>query len=137
MELDGSEVRFDARYDKAGVVKPFTTAIKDESTEKIRVLLNSPAEKQFSHSYDPGMPSLEELYGRVRMICDEASIQIASVTEFINQYHVHYFFYKEGCYADLKVYFKKNGAFSYGKFQITDVEKTNLFRPLLDSLAIH
>lgn len=137
IQVDGSEVRFDARYDKAGMVKPFTTAIKDESTEKIAVLLNSPAEKQFSHSYDPSMPSLGELYGRVRMVCDESSIQIASVTEFINQYHVHYFFYKEGCYADLKVYFKKNGAFSYGKFQIADVEKTYLFRPLLDSLAIH
>lgn len=112
-DADGRIFRCDSMYNGAGILKPFRAVSQSETATEILSLINSAPEYEFPYSYVPSTPNLEDLYVKVKSICDDNSINIVNVVEHLGNFKVAYYLKTDAAFALLDVCVNKFGQITY------------------------
>lgn len=112
-DADGNTYKCHALFNKAGILRPFTSAIPGETPDAILSLINGGEAPTFPFLYTPSNQNLSELYSRIQSICDANSITIVNIVEHLNNYKVAYYLQTDAYYAYLDVCVNKYGQITY------------------------
>lgn len=110
---EGNLFKCHAIYNKAGILRPFTSANPGEVPVAILDLINSGETVEFPYSYVPSNQNLSDLFSRIQSACDENGITIVNVVEHLNNYKVAYYLQTDAYYAYLEVCINKHGQITY------------------------
>jgi len=106
---EGNIFRFDAVYNEAGMMKPFTSAIPGNETKAIVEMINNVPDYNIPYHYEPCNQYLKELYEKIRSACDSCEIKITNIVEHICNYKVSYYLKTDAAFALLEVFINKSG----------------------------
>ena len=112
-DSEGNTYRCHALYNKAGILRPFTSAYPGETPDAVLDLINGGETPSFPFSYTPSNQNLSELYSRIQSVCDANDITIVNVVEHLNNYKVAYYLQTDAYYAYLDVCVNKYGQITY------------------------
>lgn len=112
-DSEGNTYRCHALYNKAGILRPFTSAYPGETPDAVLDLINGGEAPSFPFSYTPSNQNLSDLYSRIQSVCDANDITIVNVVEHLNNYKVAYYLQTDAYYAYLDVCVNKYGQITY------------------------
>lgn len=112
-DAEGNTYRCHALFNKAGILRPFTSANPGETPDAVLTLINGGEAPSFPFSYTPSNQNLSELYSRIQSVCDANDITIVNIVEHLNNYKVAYYLQTDAYYAYLDVCVNKYGQITY------------------------
>ena len=112
-DAEGNTYRFHALFNKAGILRPFTSANPGETPDAVLNLINGGEAPTFPFLYTPSNQNLSELYSRIQSVCDANDIAIVNIVEHLNNYKVAYYLQTDAYYAYLDVCVNKYGQITY------------------------
>ena len=112
-DADGNVFRCHSIYNKAGILRPFTSAHPGEVPDIILDLVNSGEMEVFPYSYTPSNQNLKDLFSKIQSACDENGITITNVVEHLNDYKVAYYLKTDAYFAFLDICVNKYGQVTY------------------------
>lgn len=113
IETPSGCVTWDCYYNGAGLYTHFCPNISLVENEVIRKIFEDESGIRFSFDYIPSSPSLDQLFNKMRSICDDLGITITNVVEHINQYNVCYYLKTSSKFSSIMFYFKGNMAITH------------------------
>ena len=112
-DSEGNSKRYHALYNKAGILRPFTSERPEQIADDILKLINNGEEWSFHFSYTPANQNLSDLYSKIQSVCDSNGITIINIVEHLNNYKVAYYLQTDAYYAYLDVCVNKYGQITY------------------------
>lgn len=132
---DGDIYRFDAIYNKAGIIRPFTTVLKSDAAFEILDILNCREVYEYEYSYSPSNSNLQELYSKIKSSCDDIGILITNVVEHLNNFKVMYYLFTETSYSYLEIYINKYGQVTYISPRVFEGKEDSRLNKLIEEIS--
>lgn len=112
-DTDGNVYKYHALYNRAGILRPFSSAAPEEEPGILSSLINGGEVPTIPFSYIPSNANLRDLFSKVQSVCDTNGITIINVVENLNNYRVAYYLQTDAYYAYLDVCVNKHGQITY------------------------
>lgn len=113
IETPSGCVTWDCYYNGAGLYTRYCPNVSLDENEVIRKILEDESGIRFCFDYVPSSSSLDQLFNKMKSICDDLSIIITNVVEHINQYYVCYYLKTSSKFSSVMFYFKSNMSITY------------------------
>lgn len=111
---DGIE-QYTLRYKKGGLFANAVAKVPTCHTSMVCMMLNDERAMPVRLDYKPSDKIHEELFFFVRSACDELSIQITNIVEYIANHYVMYYFRTCNTYSCIMAYIDAKGFVTYAK----------------------
>lgn len=112
-DTEGNTFKCHSLYNRANVLRPFSSPNPGETPEDILKLVNGGESMAIPFKYVPSNQNLSDLYNRVQSACDEFEISIVNIVEHLNNYKVAYYLKTDAYFAYLDVCVNKYGQITY------------------------
>ena len=112
-DVEGHTFKCYSVYNKSGILRPFLATNPAEAPEEIMALINRSVNYCFPFVYKPSNQNLEDLYHKVKSICNDCGIVITNIVENLNNYKVSYYLKTDALFAYLEIYVNKHGQVTY------------------------
>lgn len=113
IETPSGCVTWDCYYNGAGLYTRFCPNVSLEGNEVIRKILEDESGIRYCFDYVPSSSSLNQLFNKMRSVCDDLGIIITNVVEHTNQYNVCYYLKTSSKFSSVMFYFKVNMAITH------------------------
>lgn len=131
---DGDTYRFDAIYNKAGMIRPFVSASAGEASSDVLKLINCRETYDYAYSYAPSNARLQELFTKIKSACDDAGIKIVNAVEHLNNYKVLYYLMTEESCSYLDICINKFGQVTYISPRVYEGKEDSKLPKLVDAI---
>lgn len=105
---DGSPLRLEAHYDKAGTFAPISLSGDGSAADELRRLVNGALDLPQSCGYEASQSGMGDFYQRLLSACVDESVAVTNVVEHLDNYYVVFYLKTDARFALLQVY-QKNG----------------------------
>lgn len=103
---DGSTLRLEAHYDKAGTFSPLLPTGDGSPSDELRRLVNDALDLPQSCDYEASQPGLADFYQRLLSACVDEGVAVTNVVEHLDNYYVVFYLKTDARFALLQVYHK-------------------------------
>ena len=112
-DIEGHTYKYHSLYNKAGILRPFTSVNPGETPDGVLNLINGGEAPRFPFTYLPSNQNLSDLYSKIQSVCDSNGIIIVNIVEHLDNYRVSYYLQTDAYYAYLDVFVNKHGEITY------------------------
>lgn len=112
-DANGNTYKAHALYNKAGILRPFSTPNPSEMPASLLSLINGGERLLPTYSYSPSTQQMRELYARIQSACDANGIDIVNIVEHPESYRTIYYLQTDAYFASLDIYVNKSGDITY------------------------
>ena len=103
---DGSPLRLEAHYDKAGTFSPLPLTDDGSLADKLRRLVNEAFDLPQSCGYEASQSGMADFYQRLLSACVDEGVAVTNVVEHLDNYYVVFYLKTDARFALLQVYHK-------------------------------
>lgn len=103
---DGSPLRLEAHYDKAGTFSPLPLTDDGSLADKLRRLVNETFDLPQSCAYEASQSGMADFYQRLLSACVDEGVAVTNVVEHLDNYYVVFYLKTDARFALLQVYHK-------------------------------
>lgn len=108
IEVPSGTVVVDCYYNGAGLYTSYLFLNILPENDKLKEILENESGMRYNIKYKPSNGSLEQLFEKMKSICDEFDITITNIVEHTSQYNVSYYMKTTGKFAQILFYFNSN-----------------------------
>ena len=103
---DGSPLRLEAHYDKAGTFAPLPLTGNGSLADRLRRLVNEAFDLPQSCGYEASQSGMADFYQRLLSACVDEGVAVTNVVEHLDNYYVVFYLKTDARFALLQVYHK-------------------------------
>lgn len=107
--------RYDLYYKAGTIFLPAKTAVPNQHTPLINLMLNDERGMSYKFDYIPSDESFCNLYNLIRSACDTINVQITNIVEHKEDYSVVYYMRTSDTFSYIKIYVNTDGFITYAK----------------------